>query len=189
MGISHTEVASSADGQHARADRQAPYSGTGWIVATVFHTERAEAHLLNQGFETYVPRYTELVAVRGVLLNRTQRLFPGYLFVRMTPAWHAVLGTRGVRSVLMCAGAPDIMPERSYLLLRSREGNDGLIALDPISAEFDAGDRVRVVGGMMHNRIGVYQGMDAAARHVVLFKLLGRTVAKAVGTQESLIAA
>ena len=77
-----------------------------WFVA---HTQPlkeivAQQHLLNQGYEVYMPRFKKIVRHARKIEEKLVPLFPRYIFVGMdlsSARWRSVDGTRGVSHLLM----------------------------------------------------------------------------------------
>jgi transcriptional antiterminator RfaH len=71
-----------------------------YVLTTKSHNEaRAAANLCNQGVETYFPQITVEKIIKGVKVNKTEALFPGYLFIKMnaeTANFNSLRSTRGV---------------------------------------------------------------------------------------------
>src|ERR1700685_1046896 len=87
----------------------------------------ATEHAQDQGHEVWVPR------VKNSRTLRLEPLFPRYVFVQITGAWHHLLSTIGVSNVLRNGDGPAFMPEEGELgwtALRARERNS-LIVLPP----------------------------------------------------------
>lgn len=140
----------------------------GYWTAVVTHfaqERRAAEHAHRQGFDYYLPE-----TMNGA---RQERLFPNYLFVFITGQWRVLLGTRGIRRLILNNEHPVRMPEREIAALRERENGKGLIELPP---PFTPGQETTIVGGMFNGRRAIVKGMPAHDRVSVLLELLGRKV-------------
>jgi transcriptional antiterminator RfaH len=151
-----------------------------WYVArTKARSEsRARARLRRQGFDVYLPQYGR----RRRHARRTEvvraPLFPGYLFLHMdlsSSRWHTVNHTVGVHSLLCHGRRPAAVPEGVVEELRARETGDGLVPLHSLMV-LEQGERLRIVDGPLHDRVGVYEKMTGGERVVLLLRLLGRDV-------------
>jgi transcriptional antiterminator RfaH len=151
-----------------------------WYVArTKARSElRAEVHLRRQGFEVYLPQYgRQRRHARRTDVVKSP-LFPRYLFLQMdlsSSRWHTVNNTVGVHSLLCHGGMPAVVPEGVVEELRARETGDGLVSLRSLTV-LEPGERLRIVGGPLRDRVGVYEKMTGGERVVLLLRLLGQEV-------------
>jgi transcriptional antiterminator RfaH len=160
--------------------RLASLSGPRWyVVCAQAGQERvAKEHLLQQGYETYLPM--------RLFLNRKQELvarpfFPRYMFVRVDlveQAWRPILSTMGVRSMLMSGDSPMWLDGRIVGRLMAQEEGGFIKLADrktaPIACRFEPGQRVRVKGGVLDKLEGVFFEDIDANRIVILLSVLGR---------------
>ncbi len=152
---------------------------TDWyVVQTLARAEeRADLNLRRQGFKSYLPRLRrERRHARRTDMVLTP-LFPGYLFVQLDlqrQAWRSINGTYGV-SRLICRGErPAAAPGSFVADLMEREDERGFITLEP--RPFKKGETLQFVSGAMKDCLGLYEGMAARERVIVLLDLLGRKV-------------
>lgn len=152
---------------------------TGWyVVQTLARAEeRADLNLRQQGFESYLPRLRRErrhARRRDTVLTP---LFPGYLFVQLDlqkQPWRCINGTYGV-SRLVCSGdRPAVVPGSFVGDLMEREDESGFITLEP--RPFRKGETLEFVSGAMKDCLGLFEGMAARERVIVLLDLLGRKV-------------
>jgi transcriptional antiterminator RfaH len=148
-----------------------------WFVA---HTQPlkeliAQQHLLEQGFEVYLPRFKKIRKharkVEEVLLP----LFPRYIFVGMdmgVARWRSVNGTRGISYLLTNDDYPAMMPSYVIENLKSQETSDSVV---PVSAflTFTKGDRVRILDGVFKDQIATVENLDANQRIRLLLSFMG----------------
>jgi transcriptional antiterminator RfaH len=151
-----------------------------WYVArTKARLElRAEVHLRRQGFEVYLPQYSRPRRHAGRTDVVRSPLFPRYLFLHMDLSrsrWHSINSTVGVHSLLCHGGMPAAVPEGVVEELRARESGDGLVSLRSLTV-LERGKRLRIVGGPLSDRVGVYEKMTGGERVVLLLRLLGQEV-------------
>lgn len=166
-------------------------AGLRWYVV---HTqpnneERAEVHLRRQNFITYLPRYlrSRRHARRTDVVTRP--LFPRYMFVALDLAldrWRSINSTYGVSHLMLAGEEPIAIPEGVVDEIRSRESEDGFVALG-LPAGIGAGSPVRLVDGIFADAKGVLERIADGRRVAVLLELLGREVrvfvpAASVGT-------
>lgn len=151
---------------------------TYWSVAQTqnFCEHRAKHHLLNQGYECYLPLVQNTKIFRNKRVLRTSVLFPRYIFVKIVDQWHSILGSVGISSLIMNhERKPACIHDDVVNELRERESRAGFIQL-PEKEEFQIGQKVRVVSGQFAGRIGLFDGMTSRQRERVLLSLLGRVV-------------
>ncbi|MCX7342917.1 MAG: transcriptional activator RfaH [Proteobacteria bacterium] len=149
-----------------------------WFVA---HTQPlkeliAQQHLLEQGFEVYLPRFKKIRKharkVEEVLLP----LFPRYVFVGMdmeVARWRSVNGTRGISYLLTNNEYPTAMPNYVIQNLKSQETSDSIVPVSSLLT-FTKGDKVRILDGMFKDQIATVEMFDANQRVRLLLSFMGR---------------
>ena len=149
-----------------------------YVVQTLARAEqRADTNLKRQGFQSYLP---QLRCERRHARKREvvpAPLFPGYLFVRLDLSqqrWRSINGTFGVSQLICYGDRPAAAPAGIVEELMTRENEDGLITLEP--RRFIKGETLRFVSGTMKDCLGLFEGMAARERVIVLLDLLGRKV-------------
>lgn len=111
-------------------------------------------------------------------------MFPNYLFVFVCNQWRSLLGTRGIRRLILDAERPARMPEYEIEALRRRENDKGVIELP---APFEADQAVHIIGGHFIGQTAIVVGMPAPDRVRVLLELFGRKVP--INVDKGLVAA
>jgi len=160
--------------------------GQQWHVAfTQPNAEvRAAAHLANQDFPVYLPRFMKRRRIGRRDVRGPAPLFPRYIFVGVDVAhqrWRSINGTVGV-SWLVCQGDHPVPIDVSVIeAIAGREDQDGLIKLEPM--RFRPGEPVRITGGVFADQLGLYEGMADAERVRILLDLLGRKVRVLIETE------
>lgn len=161
------------------------------VVQTHVHAEaKAAAHLLRQGYDIYLPRYLKRRRHARRVEDVHAPLFPRYLFVgfdRQAVRWRSIQSTQGVSHLICHSNEPALLPESVIAELRRREGDNGLIRLDPRPL-YAPGDKVRVVDGVFGDSLGLFEGMADRDRVAILLDLLGRKV-RVILDRESVAAA
>lgn len=157
---------------------------TGWyVVSTQPHGEaRAEANLVRQGFETWLPRFAKERRHARKVDTVLKALFPGYLFVRLDPEtmrWRSINGTVGVRHIIVHDERPARLPDNFVESLKARTGPDGLVA-PPDEETLAPGMRVRLTGGPFADQIATLVRLADRERVALLLSLLGREVTTTV---------
>jgi len=145
-----------------------------WCCAqTEPQREAAATHFLGlAGYEVYCPRL-RLVRPRrgGRKVESHPPLFPSYLFIMITTGWWNARWCPGIIRLLTAGDAPMPVSETLINEIKSRERN-GLVML-PKREAFQVGDQVRITAGAFAGHLGLYQGMRARDRILVLLALLG----------------
>ena len=133
-------------------------------------------NLARQGFTAYCPvvrrRCSHARRVEEVL----RPLFPGYLFVRVSPernCWRPILSTYGVRTLVRCGDQPGLIDPGLIEALKAREV-EGVI-LRPAVA-YQVGQQVRVNTAAFDGIVATILELDEKGRLIVLFDLLNRPV-------------
>ena len=153
-----------------------------YVVNTQPRAEfRAETHLANQGFETWLPslRKTRRHARRVDTVQAP--LFPGYLFVRLdldNQAWSAINGTWGVLRVLCQDGRPLPLPQGFVDALLDSADESGCITLPERGLE--KGQRLRITGGPYQEYVGTLLDLPSRDRVAVLLHAFNRNVTATV---------
>lgn len=153
-------------------------AGASWYVVFTHPNgeEAAARHLGRQGFLTYLPRRWS-VRRHARRQERVKRpLFPRYLFVSLDVTrqrWRSVHSTIGVTRLVCRGDMPAPVPEGVVERLMEAQDDNGCIRL---FASLKPGDRVRILGGVFADLIGLYEEMTDANRVTLLLNLLGRQV-------------
>ena len=127
------------------------------------------------GFETFIPRIRVKTGARW----RTTPLFGSYFFVRIIDRWRVLERTAGVLSVVKFGAAPARCPDSEIAKLITRTDADGIIRLTSRSPSppprriFTPGAAVAITDGPFRGLSGVYAGMSARERELVLLNVLG----------------
>ncbi len=160
--------------------------GSAWYVAqTRPHLEtKASEHLRRQGFVAYLPRYLKQRRHARRIDRIAAPLFPGYVFVSIdfaTQRWLSIDSTFGVRKLVRSGDRPAAVLQSIIDTLKRRENADGLVQLER-RPQFSPGDKIRVVGGVFCDCLGLYEDMSSRDRVAILLDLLGRKVRTFVDT-------
>jgi Transcription antiterminator len=158
-----------------------------WCVA---HTQPlkelvAKQHLLDQGYEVYLPRFKKICRHARKMEEKLVPLFPRYIFVGMdlnSARWRSVNGTRGVSHLLM---TNDLNPAKvsTHVIdgLRSQEMDAGIVPVASL-ATFTRGEKVRIVEGVFKNQIATFESLDDKSRAQLLLTFIGREMTIALPT-------
>lgn len=138
--------------------------------------KKAMQHLLEQGFQVYLPCYKKErrhARKKEIVLAP---LFPRYLFVAFDlelDLWRSINGTRGVAYLLMCDENPAHIPTAMIDALKEREDELGSVPVDTL-AMFVKGDKLRILDGAFEGYVAVFEQLDDKTRVQLLLNFLGR---------------
>lgn len=145
-----------------------------YVIQTKPQNEhRVEAHLLNQGIETFLPLCASYHSCKGMVVKKITPFFPSYLFARfaLEHDYHRVKWTRGVKKVLGFGNGPLPISEKIVLGIKERVGEDNLIKW---AEDWQEGDLVEVISGPFQGLQGIFQQkMSAKGRVKILLSLVG----------------
>lgn len=150
-----------------------------WCVA---HTQPskelvAKQHLLDQGYEAYLPRFKKICRHARKIEERLVPLFPRYIFIGMdlsSAKWGNINNTRGISYLLMSDTTnPAKVPTPVINELRAQEIGESIVA--PLSLiNFIKGKKVRVLEGAFREQIAIFESMDDKSRVQLLLTFMGR---------------
>ena len=147
-----------------------------YLVITKPQSEiKAQANLVRQGYETYLP-LVQISRRRNVkIVKRTEALFPRYLFIHLdkeTDNWTPIRSTIGVAGLVRFGGMPAAISEKLISSLKNNENEFGLQSLE--KKELIQGDKVEIVEGLFEGYKAIFQKMKSADRVSVLLDLVGK---------------
>jgi len=154
-----------------------PLAREGWFVVQTkrHYEERAKVRLQAAGIEVYLPRTVRWP--RPAVGSAVGPLFPTYLFVRLSLAFHyqRVCWAPGVKDFVRLGGVfPTEVPEAVIEFLRGREGKDGLIRCGETAA---LRRKVKITRGPFKDLCGIVDKKASGGdRVVLLMELLQRQV-------------
>ena len=160
----------------------------GWgVVRTQVGQEGcARRHVIEQGFEAFLPKFLTYDVYRGKRRAKVANLFPSYLFVHIDDQWWSLNGTRGVSRVILDGDRPAIVRAAEIQYLQERFDEYGTKKLD--DGRFVRGQSVRALAGPMHDQVGRFETMLPGDRVRVLFEMMGRRVPVELGERELAVA-
>ncbi|MEW5681797.1 MAG: transcription/translation regulatory transformer protein RfaH [Pseudomonadota bacterium] len=136
---------------------------------------RAQQHLANQGFHTFVPQLT----LQKLRANRwcevTEPLFPRYLFLHVPSGqelnMRAIRATRGITDFVRFGTQLATVPQQLVALLTEQQISQKQQVVLPV---LNAGDAVDILTGPFAGLNAVFNTQDGEKRSVVLVSLLGQ---------------
>jgi transcriptional antiterminator RfaH len=152
----------------------------------VVHTQaaaegKARANLIQQSYETFLPRFKKRRRHARKIDVVLAPLFPRYLFVHLdleSEPWRRINGTFGVISLITFDERPTAVPDTVVDGIRARCDASGIIDLK--EPEFARGQALRIEEGPMANLIGLFEKVSSDQRVVLLIEMLGRALRVAV---------
>jgi len=186
---SETKQPSKQDGSFSKrssllVNPNKPGEGFWYITHSISGREYQTAHTLVQKiqslglddrvFEILVPTQEKIVVSSGRKRKIQERLFPGYIMIRMVlddDTWHAVSDTSGVTGFVGIGDRPQPLPEEeAQSILRFGE----MEALK-FEAAFELGDGVKIKDGPFTDFFGKVESIDNDKGKVnVLVNVFGR---------------
>jgi transcriptional antiterminator RfaH len=133
--------------------------------------QRAEEHLIRQGYECFLPVCDCERWVRGERRYHQEPLFPGYLFINLPEGanWSPLRSTRGVARIVSFGGRPLAVSAQLISQTKAR-------AAEPTGQlkQFKAGDNVHIVGGWEGDFNAIFMAEDGMDRVILLIDMLNR---------------
>lgn len=137
--------------------------------------ERIEAMKLHDKItEIYIPVREKIVISEGKKRTVEERLFPGYVLVKMAlsdQTWHAVRNTQGVTSFVGTEGRPTPLNEQEVNAVLKW----GELQAPKLELRYQVGDHVRITDGPFSDMSGSVQKIDEnKGKITVLVNIFGR---------------
>lgn len=143
-----------------------------WIVVQTKPRQEKKAgeNLARQGVEFYLPKI-----LVDASKQKTELLFPSYLFARVDNLWRFIENTYGVTRVIMMGDSPAVMQDIEIEQIKIMENKEGLIVPpDLVEDELKIGESLRVTDGPFSGFWGELEAITAQQRVFVLLEILGR---------------
>jgi transcription elongation factor/antiterminator RfaH len=137
---------------------------------------RAEWHLGNQGFRTFMPKRRKTVRHARKMSTVDAPFFPRYLFVVLDPSrhqWRRINGTYGVSRLVMCGDMPHPVPRGVVEALVASVDASGILQLGRC---LQIGSPVRLLAGPFAEQLAILDHLDDGGRVRVLLDIFGRKV-------------
>jgi len=152
---------------------------TVWFVAQIKPNgyPKAKFNLERQGYKTFMPLIERVVSHARTKKRVMRPLFPGYIFITFDPErtqWRSINNTYGVSNLIMTRiNTPARVPNNLMTALLTSCDVSGHI-LPP--EKFNAGDKVRIIGGAFEGTLAEVQHASEGARVRLLLDIMGRSV-------------
>jgi transcription elongation factor/antiterminator RfaH len=137
---------------------------------------RAQGHLENQSFRTFLPRRRKTVRHARKMSTVEAPFFPRYLFVALDLTrhqWRRVNGTFGVSRVVMRGDEPCPVPRGVVETLIDSADGRGILQL---GQRLKVGAQVRLMAGPFAEYLAILDRLDDCGRVHLLLELMGRQV-------------
>lgn len=150
------------------------YSGHEHKVAAAIRQRADAMHISAQVFDILVPTRDTVTVKRGKKEEVKEKIFPGYILVRMIltdDSWLIVRTTPGVTAFVGVGNRPTPLSEKEV---------DAILKFSKLSAPkfksaFSAGEAVKIVDGPFADFLGTVESIDDAKGKVkVLVSIFGR---------------
>ncbi|WP_445425026.1 transcription/translation regulatory transformer protein RfaH [Alishewanella sp. HL-SH06] len=136
---------------------------------------RAQEHLANQGFESFVP-HIHITKIRaGKHITKTEPLFPRYIFLKAACDVNlsSIRSTRGVAGFVKFGQTLASVPEQLIHGLLNQQIALQQQAPAPV---FQPGQPLEVLSGPFASLNAVFQQADGDSRSIILLNFLGQQV-------------
>lgn len=146
-----------------------------WFVLQTHYQQesRAEAHLLNQGVECWLPKLQELTVCGGrVKAVKPQALFPRYVFARFDPEeihTTTIKATRGVCTIVSFGNRQAVVPDGVMARLQARASRVKEPEKKPAH-----GETVSITAGAFEGLEAIWHEPRGDGRAMLLLNLMGR---------------
>lgn len=134
----------------------------------------AEQNLVAQGYEVYRPLCRMVKKTRGKPVERTESLFPRYLFVQLdhiAQDWSPIRSTKGVMQMVRFGAYPAKITDDLIDAIKQQE-QAALKGAAP--AQYKKGDKLRVESGAFYGLDAIFENYDSDQRIIVLMNILGQ---------------
>jgi len=146
-----------------------------YVVHTQSHKEwLAYDHLVQQGFEVYLPSIKKKRSHARKITTVKVPLFPRYLFIKMgdQDRWRSVNGTRGVSYILSNEHQPLALDCTVIESLQASEIENGVVELSSLTS-FVKGDQVWILAGYFKEQMARFERLTDHNRALLLLNFMG----------------
>lgn len=137
--------------------------------------QRACKNIQHQGYDAFYPVYKNTRLVKGSRTEKTEALFPGYLFVNTTDQhanFNALRSTRGVYDFVRFGGKIAEVNEQLIHQLKSNLAQLQNEAAANSAHNLKQGDAVTITEGPFRGLSAIFATEDGLERSVLLINLL-----------------
>lgn len=171
--VSHVMV-SDTENKHARWFVIHTYSGHENKVAEALKQRAQTLNLTDKIIEILIPLQEKIQIKRGQRKTVNEKIFPGYMLVRMEltdDAWLAVRTTQGVTGFVGVSTKPKPLPKHEVEAIKKYMTQ----AAPQYKADYVEGEAVKIVDGPFNEFLGTVNSIDEEKGKVeVLVSIFGR---------------
>jgi len=150
------------------------YSGHEKKVAEAIKQRAESMHLEDKILEMLIPTQEKIQIRRGKKQTVREKIFPGYLMIRMIltdESWLAARTTQGVTGFVGIANKPTPLPENEVKTIQKYISQGA----PSYKASFSVGEAVKIVEGPFTDFLGTVESIDEEKGKVtVLVSIFGR---------------
>lgn len=150
------------------------YSGHENKAAEALKQRVAAMNLSGKIFETVVPTRNIVVVRHGKKEETKEKIFPGYILVRMIlddESWLAVRTTQGVTAFVGMSNKPTPISDKEVMAIRKFMQ----LEAPKFKTKFSVGEAVKIIDGPFADFLGTIEALDEAKGKVkVLVSIFGR---------------
>ena len=160
---------------------QVPTRNQHWYAArTIARKEHiAQLNLINQGFETFLPRFRKTFRRATLFEDGLHPLFPGYIFFKAeadAALWRAVGGTRGIIEIVKGSGRAAGLIPPAFMSELISSCVDGIFAID--SNPLKIGSKIEIDQGPFSGLCATVSELKDNERITVFLEVMGGTTVK-----------
>lgn len=139
--------------------------------------ERAKLHLNNQGIDSYYPLVLARKIIRGKKVERTEPMFPRYLFIHVDIHEFSPMKIRSTRGISRVIGHGEhwstVPTELIYELMRNEDSDE---LRDVVCKLPKPGQQVVIEDGPFKGLQAIYQEPDGELRAILLLSFLNKDI-------------
>ncbi len=140
-----------------------------YLLQTKFRQERRAAkELEQQNISVFLPFYRSEKIVKGVRVKKEEPLFSRYLFIELdikNTNWTSIRSTRGVSNFVGFGNGPAVVDQGIIREIMQ-------IDLSQKQSYFNAGEKIRVLGGPLEGLSAIYQDENGSSRSYILLEFM-----------------
>jgi transcriptional antiterminator RfaH len=136
--------------------------------------KRAQKHLENQGFETFLPMFASERTKKSKSFS-LKPIFPRYLFAKFNVEkdnWAHIKSTRGVSHIVMFGGKLTEVPNTVVDYLKTRVDDHHIVMLQATRQEFQKGEKLVINKGLLQGKEATFLSMSGKERVRILLQLM-----------------
>lgn len=148
-----------------------------WIVIrTKSNMEiKVSLYLINQGFETFLPKYKKFISHARKVSQVEKPLFPRYIFVNISKQkeWQRINNTHGVSNILMNDNIPSYIPENVFDSFVNEFDSDGFLKF---KQGFKTGEQIKIINYSFHKYKTIFKEYVGKKKAKLLLKVFNNEI-------------